>query len=167
MQILTQFSQSIMYDRTMALKQWIIYSLAEFLGSNSPSCHKIDTPPWLSPLSGWQTAGSLAYSWSATSLNDKTPNISICFQLYFGCYRETSKDKAIANRTCSHPPAPQLPDPQQQSAKIPRSPFSSRITWQLQTLSWSLDYLPFTERLTSHNNSQIKNNHPVSILLVH
>lgn len=33
----------------MALKQWIIYSLAEFLGSNSPSCHKIEVffPLWV------------------------------------------------------------------------------------------------------------------------
>lgn len=52
MQIVTQISQSIMYDRTMALKQWIIYSLAEFLGSNSPSCHKADPPPQLCSLSG-------------------------------------------------------------------------------------------------------------------
>lgn len=52
MQIVTQISQSIMYDRTMALKQWIIYSLAEFLGSNSPSCHKTDPPPQLCSLSG-------------------------------------------------------------------------------------------------------------------
>lgn len=52
MQILTQISQSIMYDRTMALKQWIIYSLAEFLGSNSPSYHKIDPPSQPSSLSG-------------------------------------------------------------------------------------------------------------------
>lgn len=52
--------------------------------------------------------------------------------------------------------------------KFPASykiPSSYRITWQLQI--GYLDYLPFTERLTNHNNSQKKNNHPVSILPVH
>jgi len=52
MQILTQILQSLMYDRIMALKQRIIYNLAEFHGSNSPFCHKTDPPPQLCSLSG-------------------------------------------------------------------------------------------------------------------
>lgn len=52
MQSLTQISWSLMYDRTMALKQQIIYSLAEFHSINPPSCCKTDPPPQLSSLSG-------------------------------------------------------------------------------------------------------------------
>lgn len=130
MQILKQILQSLMYDRTMALKQWIIYILAEFHGSNSPSCHKRG-PTSSAFLSEWLTPSSGLFP--ELYLFDKTPNISICFLLYFRCYSETSKDKALANKTPSCPVAPQLPDPHHQSAKVPKFPFSCRITWQQHT----------------------------------
>lgn len=154
MQILTQILQCLMYDRTMALKQWIIYSLAEFHGSNSPSCHKIDPPSWLSSLSGSHQA--LAYSQSSTFLNDKTPNITICFPLYFRWNQQRQsncrKPTLLPPLHCSYQILTKVP-------KFPNLPLAAELLGSY-TRTLMVLRLPAFYRKTNHFNSQNKNQPP-------